>query len=104
MKQKHGPRAQPMQASERKKLEHDRDLHKPVMVEGGKVLPVVPIEADIYPLYRRLASLIDALLDAVKQPDEKGYNIAEELSYQWHRGRLRAEREHTVRWGRGKGG
>lgn len=117
MKQKHGSRAQPMQASERKKLEHalanievdkiepgfarrslpDRDRHKPVMVEGDKVSSVVPIEADIYPLYRRLASLIDTLLDAVKQPDEKGtYNVntVEELSFQWHRGRLRAEREH----------
>ncbi len=46
-------------------------------------------------LYGRIHTLIGTVLDAVKQkPGDYNANTIEELSFQWHRGRLRAEREH----------
>ncbi len=46
-------------------------------------------------LYGRIHTLIGTVLDAVKQkPGDYNANAIEELSFQWHRGRLRAEREH----------
>ncbi len=129
MKQKHDLNVQPIQASERKKLERsltygittygnietekripgggrtddlpDRDRYKSaIRVEAGKVLPVGKVDLggmyndDVYPLYHRLASLIDTVLDACGEDGTHNPHAIEELSFQWHSGRLRAEREH----------
>ena len=120
MKQKHGPNAQPIQASQRKNLERsltygsieaekrepgggrfDSDRHKPVILKKGDMPSVGKVGLDglyrndgVYPLYRRLTSLIDTVLDVVGENGTYNPGAIEELSFQWHRGRIRAEREH----------
>ena len=77
------------------------DRHKPVILENGEMPPVGKVDLggmyrndSVYPLYSRLASLIDTVLDACDEDGTYNPHAIEELSFQWHSGRLRAEREH----------
>jgi len=69
----------------------------PEVEKAATIGSLVPISSgEVFPLlYNRLAILVDTVLAAVKsEPGDYKPNVVEELSFQWHRGRLRAEREH----------
>ena len=69
---------------------------RPVIQTGPMQTGHIVLDGDgTYPLYSRLTALVDKLVNAMKsEPGMHKPNAIEELSFQWHRGRLRAEREH----------